>query len=214
MKNKALRLKPKTREEWLHLKESGIGSSEIAAIVGLSPWMTSSELLQIKMGMKKAPDISDHADVSRGVRMEKPLRELFKADHPEYKVTYHQFDMLYQEATPFMRSTLDGEVRDGKLHGCIEIKTSTPNGKAGWEKWNIRIPDYYYVQLVSQIYNAGLDFGILYACLINRENDKTIREYRVEREEVEEDMLWIVDKAKEFWSHVESKTIPPMTILI
>lgn len=208
------RLKPKTREEWLALRSSGLGASEMAAVVGLSPWMTASELLEIKMGMKTAPDISESAEVSRGVRMEKPLRELFKATHPDMKVTYHPFDMLYREDTPFIRSTLDGEIKDGKRKGVLEIKSSSPNGKAGWDKWKEQIPQNYYVQCLCQLWASGCDFAILYAALINRENDMMIREYRIEREDAEEDIQWLVEKAKDFWNSVQNRSIPPMTLVI
>ena len=210
---KPLRKKPKTREEWLELRRTGLGSSEMSAVVGLSPWMTASELYEIKTGIKQAKDLSDNEEVSRGVRMEKPLRELFKATHPDMKVTYHPFDMLYQETTPFMRSTLDGEIKDGKRHGVLEIKSSSPNGKAGWDKWKDQIPQTYYIQVLSQLWNTGYDFAILYAALINRENDMTIREYRIERADVEEDIEWLVEKATEFWNNVQSQSVPPLTFV-
>ena len=33
-------IRPKDRNEWLELRKAGIGSSEVATIVGLNPWET------------------------------------------------------------------------------------------------------------------------------------------------------------------------------
>lgn len=211
---KPCRQRPKTREEWLTLRKSGIGASEAAAIVGLSPWMTASELYEIKSGIKQPKEISDNEEVSRGVRMEKPLRELYKSQHPDYKVVHHPYDMLCQKDREWMFATLDGEVTDGnKRKGILEIKTSTPNGKAGWAKWNERVPDNYAVQVIHQMLATGYDFVDLFAALINREDDMTIRTYHFERSDMEEDLAWLLEKETEFWNNVQNHYVPPMTIV-
>lgn len=211
---KPLRKKPKTREEWLSLRKSGIGASESAAVVGLSPWMTASELYEIKTGLKQARDLSDNEEVSRGVRMEKPLRELYKSQHPDYKVVHHPYDMLYQKERPWMFATLDGEVKDSDKHsGVLEIKTASPNGKAGWAKWNEQIPEAYMAQILHQLICSGYDFVDLFAALINREDDMTIRTYHFERADLEEDMAWLLEKETEFWNNVQNQSVPPLTFV-
>lgn len=211
---KPLRKKPKTREEWLSLRKSGIGASESAAVVGLSPWMTASELYEIKTGLKQAKDLSDNEEVSRGVRMEKPLRELYKSQHPDYKVAHHQYDMLYQKERPWLFATLDGEVKDNnKRSGILEIKTASPNGKAGWAKWNEQVPETYFMQCCHQLLASGYDFVDLFAALINREDDITIRTYHFERADLEEDMAWLLEKETEFWNNVQNQSVPPLTFV-
>ena len=49
--------------QWHAERAKGIGGSEAAAIVGLSPWCSNVELWQRKTGRKAAPDISDNAAV-------------------------------------------------------------------------------------------------------------------------------------------------------
>ena len=209
------RIKPKNREEWLcKRKEIGLGASEAAAVIGLSPWMTASELFEIKTGIRQAPDLSDNEMVSRGIRLEKPLREMYKADHPMYKVRYHQFDMLFQKDRPFMFATLDGEVIDDEgRRGLIEIKTSSPNGKAGWAKWRDRVPDQYACQIYHQLAATGFEFADLVAALYDRENDKSLRTYHFERSECEEDIAYLIEKETEFWNSVQNRSIPPMTLV-
>ena len=43
-------IRPKNREEWLEVRKNGIGSSEVATIVGLNPWQTPYQLWRIKTG--------------------------------------------------------------------------------------------------------------------------------------------------------------------
>lgn len=44
-------IRPKDREEWLQVRKSGIGSSEVATIVGLNPWETPYQLWRRKVGL-------------------------------------------------------------------------------------------------------------------------------------------------------------------
>lgn len=44
-------IRPKNRAEWLEYRKSGIGSSEVATIVGLNPWETPYQLWRRKMGL-------------------------------------------------------------------------------------------------------------------------------------------------------------------
>ena len=44
-------IRPKDRAEWLEYRKSGIGSSEVATIVGLNPWETPYQLWRRKIGL-------------------------------------------------------------------------------------------------------------------------------------------------------------------
>ena len=101
-----------TREEWLAGRVQGIGASDAAATCGMSPWMTPVELWKLKTGAEQAKDLSDNAAVQLGVRMEPTIRDFFAAMHPEFRVEYHQFDILYQQERPWLFATLDGELID------------------------------------------------------------------------------------------------------
>lgn len=49
-------IRPKDRNEWLELRKAGIGSSEVATIVGLNPWETPYQLWRRKLGLDPAKD--------------------------------------------------------------------------------------------------------------------------------------------------------------
>lgn len=204
-----------SREEWLNARrECGIGASEAAAVVGVSPWMTPMELWRLKVGAAQSKDLSGSAAVSRGVRMEPVLRDLYAAMHPHYTVDYHAYDILCQEDRPWLFATLDGEVTDDQgRRGVLEIKTSTPNGKLGWAKWDGRVPDNYMTQILHQMLATGWDFVDLLASLENMDGDLSIRTYRFERTELTDDLAWLLEREEDFYkNHVLTGT-PPAAIL-
>ncbi len=210
------RLSFETKAEWLAGRLRGIGGSEAAAAVGLSPWQTPMQLWRIKIGAETPKDISDNTAVQQGVRMESPLRDMFRAIHPEFQIEYHPYDILYQKYRPFVFATLDGEITDTDgRKGILEIKTATPNGAAGWAKWaDGNMPQNYYVQCCHQLLATGYDFVRLFAALYSMSGDITLREYEIERSEVEEDMKWLIAKETEFWDRCVRGELPPMPLIL
>lgn len=208
------RLHFENREDWLAGRMQGIGASEAAAVVGMSPWMSKLELWRLKVGAEKPKDLSGSAAVSRGVRMEPALRGLYTAIHPGRTVDYYPYDILYQKERPFIFATLDGEITDERgRKGILEIKTSSPNGKAGWAKWDGHIPDHYYCQILHQMLATGYEFVDLMASLENMDGDLSIRTYHFERAEQETDMAWLLEKETDFYQNNVLNGVPPAAIL-
>lgn len=205
------------RESWLIARgRQGIGGSEAAAAVGLSPWMTPLELWRLKTGQTKAKDLSGNAAVEKGNQWEPILRDLFAATHPEYQVEYHQYDILYQDERPWLFATLDGELlkEDGRK-GVLEIKTATPNGKTGWGKWsNGSMPENYYVQCCHELLASGFDFVRLFACLFSMDGSYTIKEYEVERCDAQDDIDWLLEQETRFWNRNVLGGMIPATPLV
>ena len=208
------RICPTNREEWLAARQiQGIGASEAAAIVGLSPWMSKNELWYIKTGKKIAKDLSGNAAVEQGIRMEGAIRTVFAARHPEFQVEHHAYDILYQTERPWLFATLDGEITESFADSSVkkyplEIKTSTPRGKADWDKWSDGIiPDNYYIQILHQMLATGWDGAYLTAFLYGKE-DITIREYEFWRKDCEADLNWLLKEETAFQESIVSGQKP------
>ena len=202
------RICPTNREEWLAARQiQGIGASEAAAIVGLSPWMSKNELWYIKTGKKIAKDLSGNAAVEQGIRMEGAIRTVFAARHPEFQVEHHAYDILYQTERPWLFATLDGEITESFADSSVkkyplEIKTSTPRGKADWDKWSDgKIPDNYYIQILHQLLATGWEKAYLTAFLYGKE-DIIIREYDFLRKDCEADLNWLLKEETAFHESV------------
>lgn len=212
------RLTPATREEWLALRRTqGIGGSEAAAVVGMSPWMSSFDLWRIKTGKEAEPDISDRADVAEGVRMEPALRMLFAARHPEFTVEHHPFDMVYQSDRPHSFSTLDGEFYPNGMperRRVLEFKKCAPPNRAKWEEWDGGVPQHYYVQVLKHLLDTGYEGETLMAALIRQSGEIIIREYEFTRADCADDMAWLAGQIDDFWSNVRSGRIPPQKLTL
>lgn len=203
----------KDRESWLEGRENGIGASEASAVLGFSPWLSSIELWKRKVGLVTPREIVGNAAIDRGKRMEGALRNLFAAQHPEYRVDYHEFDILYQANRPWLTATLDGELHDEKdRFGVLEIKTALCSKRTDWEKWKDQVPDYYAVQCFHQMLATGAEFVKLYAWLCNIDGDASLRTYTFERSDHKEDLDYLLERETEFWGYVEKRIMPPMVI--
>lgn len=211
------RRKIDNHDDWiLARKEQGIGASSAAAIVNMSPFQSSTDLWKELTGQKERPDISDKEEVIRGHKLEPILRDLFVSTHPQFEMEYHPYDLLFQESRPWAFCTLDGEIVETETgkHGIWECKTASLSNKAAWAKWDGKAPDQYFIQLLWQMSASGYDFAILYGALFSLNGSITIREYRYEREDFEDDIAWLMAEADKFWQHVQNRTMPPMKLMI
>lgn len=204
------------RDTWLNGRaKQGIGASEAGSIAGCG-FQSRIDLWKLKTGRMKQRDLSGVAEVAEGRRMEEPIREFYRAMHPDVTVNHYPYDILYQHDRPWLFATLDGEIErsgdGGTERGILEIKNVTPSGKAGWEEWDKRIPDKYYFQILHQLLATGFRFAVLYAALHGADGSVTLREYEFRREDVQGDMDYYLAMAAEFWSYVQNDRMPPMPI--
>lgn len=209
---------PKNHEEWLQLRLKGIGASEASAIIGRNPYMSNQDLWKIKTGRKKAVDISSEAHVQYGHAAEGPIRELFALDYPQFEVSYGgEFDMVRNPDYPFIFSTLDGRLIEKATgrHGVYEGKTTEILRSMQKEKWKDKIPDNYYVQNLHQLLSTGWDFVVLHAQLKRVwEGDikSERRSYFIEREEVKDDLDYLLEAEIKFWDYVQRDEMPPLIL--
>lgn len=203
----------KDREEWLAHRD-GLGASEAGAACGCG-FRTPLQLWREKTGADTAPDLSDNPRVQFGNAVEEPLRALFRVMYPGYKLGFEPYTILRRDDHhTFMFSTPDGwllENSTGRI-GLYESKSATLLSAANYAEWKNQIPAGYYCQLLHSMYVGDFDFAVLFAILLNKENDAEIRAYWFEREEVKADIAWLVENETTFWKHVERRTMPPTKI--
>lgn len=185
----------KDEAEWLNGRMNGIGGSDASAVVGQNPYKTNIELFEEKIGHRRAEDISEKPYVIYGKRAEEYIRELFKLDYPQYKVEHYEFRILQSIEHPFMQASLDGELldQDGRK-GILEIKTTNILHSTQREKWNGRIPQNYYIQVLHYLLVTGYDFVVLRAHLISRLGNNVytqVKHYFIEQSEVLEDLEYL-----------------------
>lgn len=204
------------RIAWLDARKNHIGGSDAAACVGMNPYKDNVRLWEEKMGMVLPEDISDKEYVQYGTEAEKYLRELFALDFPEYQVLYDENNMFLNPDFPWMHASLDGELVDQRgRHGILEIKTTNILQSMQREKWNDRIPDNYYCQILHYLAVTECDFAVLKARLKSEWNGELIireKHYFIERSEVEEDIKMLVEAERRFWECIKSGRSPDLIL--
>ena len=211
------RISAKSHDEWLENRKKGIGGSDAAAILGISPFKTNVDLYLEKTGQKIPEDISDEEKVKYGHDAEDPLRILFMIDHPEYELFHDEYMILQNTTYPFMQASLDGELTEiatGRK-GIYEGKTTEIMNKRMLNEWNGQVPIYYYVQCLQYLIVTGYDFVWLRAELkfawdMNR---KEIRDYYFTKEEAINDMKYLFKKELKFWKKNILEGVRPGLIL-
>lgn len=202
--------------EWLKARQKGIGGSDASAVIGRNPYKTNIDLFEEKIGQYVAEDISQKPYILYGTNAEEPIRQLFKLDYPKYLVEHHENCILQGIEYPFLQASLDGELTDevGRK-GILEIKTANILQNMQYEKWNQRIPDNYYVQILHYLLVTGYDFAILRAHLISKCGNEVrtqVKHYFFERSEIKTDLTYLLNEEIKFWRYVEAKKKPPLVL--
>lgn len=228
-------VEPGTREAWEAMRDpfaegglQGIGTSELAAALGHSPYKTPLELWQEKTGLR--PRGADNEAMQRGRDNEAETRAWFAMNHREFRVDYHATRYYVSEELPLF-TTLDGELEvleDAELHvtdprtgvhavmslrkgmhGILEIKDTMPRTEeayAGWSRW----PEMYVWQNAGQLRVTGFDFTVDVAH-ITGDYARKGGEYRIYgafAEEFASEHQEIADRLPSFWESVRTKTQP------
>ena len=197
--------------EWLAFRRTGIGGSDAAAILGKSHFKTNVKVWEEKTGLIEPDDISDKEQVKYGKAVEDLLLQMFALDNPEYEVTSNK-KIVYRRG--FMFASLDGELVEkatGEL-GIYEGKTAEIHKKIELEKWNKRVPDYYYVQILHYLIVTGRSFVVLKVqlkLLYTEEKTTMTKQYRFNRKDLLNDLAYLYRKEAAFWDSVIAGVKPP-----
>ena len=225
-----------SHEEWLQNRMNGIGGSEISAVIGCNPYMDNVHLWELKTGRRQAEDISHKPFVQYGTQAEMHLRGLFRLDFPQCKVEYIENNSFRNDRYPWAQASLDGWIyeeytqvdattieggsiqyikNEGRL-GILEIKTSDVLSSMHKERWKGNtIPQNYFCQCLFYMAVCEADFCILKAQLRTEFDGLPYlqtKHYRIEREDVQDDIDYLMAKGAEFWQYVQSDTRPPLVL--
>lgn len=187
-----------SQEQWLSLRQLGIGSSDAAVAVGLSPYKCPLSLWLEKTGRKQPDDLSSKEAVLWGIEFEPVLARVY-TKRTGYKVRRVNAVLQHPEY-PFMLANLDREIighPDGP--GILEIKTASYQSAPQWEDG---IPVAYQCQVLHQMAVTGHAWAEV-AVLIGGQD---FRLYRLARDE--EKMADLIAREARFW-HCVSEGIQP-----
>lgn len=186
-------------EQWLGFRRHGVGGSDVAPIMGVSPFRSPLEVWLEKTGRVEPDDISDRPAVYWGTILEDVVALEFARQHPEMKVK--KSNVVYQSVErPWAIASIDRALTCKGKRGILEIKTASAYKSHEWEDG---IPLYYQTQVLHYLSVTGWDFAWV-AVLIG---GNTYKEFKVEVDEA--DMLAVTKAVDEFWTDFVEADIMP-----
>lgn len=196
-------VKPDT-PEWMELRRGHVMASDVAAVLGLSPYATALDVWHAKRGQdREIPEMLAWI----GHRMEPVIADWLRKFHPELGQIRRGF-MAVSDEWPWLGATVDRvQQRTGRP---IELKTASRHGMKNWldDAGDVTVPVAYQVQVQTQLAVTGQDLAYVAVALAGSDfelievprDDVFIREH-------------LVPRTREFWGLVESGTPPhPATL--
>lgn len=164
-----------SREEWLAFRRQGIGGSDAAAVLGISPFRTGVDLYYDKLGQPVEDDEQNWVAKEVGTLLEDLVARIF-AKKTGLKVC--PMPVMFQHTEhPWMLADVDRLVKlpDGST-AILECKTTNYNARDKWEyDGKPIVPQYYEAQ--GRHYMAVMNLNRVYFCCLygNSEDDVIIR---------------------------------------
>lgn len=190
--------------EWHEARRSSLGASEVAAVLGLSPWQTPLSVYMAKMGVRN--EIPENLAYF-GRALEPVIAQWITDTRPEVGVLADGYSARSKK-WPWLTVSPDRVALAG-LHDTsrefdyipVELKTSSAFGR---DKWSEGVPLFYQAQVQAQI--AVLDAPYGWLAVLHGGNEPEL--YRVERDD---DFIdnHLIPKTKAFWEDHVLAQVPP-----
>jgi putative phage-type endonuclease len=187
-------------KEWREWRGRGLGASDAAAILGISPYTTPFELWLAMTGIREKEPFNEYAvaAMKRGTVLEPEARKLFEermgrkfpavsAEHDEYDFIRASFDGYCEETSELVEIKCPGKVDHAKaLKG--------------------EVPKHYYPQVQQQLLVSGAKL-CYYVSWDGLGKDLAIVEVRPDAEFQAKMLTALVD----FWKRVTERILPEVS---
>lgn len=187
-----------------------IGGSDLAAIIGVSPWKDAHALYLEKTGALP-PDEAETKAQRRGRLLESAIANLYAEDTGARIEQGDTFELPTAPGIPgraqvdFIEIVPVGDDTKETPRIPLEIKSASEFTRGQWgPSGTDDAPVYYCTQVHWQIAATGADFGRLVALL----GADDLRVYTIPRDE--KVIAYLLDAAREFWQRVQDRNPPPM----
>lgn len=181
-------------------RRRGIGSSDVATILGLNPWATPYDLWLVKTGQAAGPQENEAMRI--GTVLEEGVLAL-AADRLGERIV--KPTSTFVGCHPYMRANVDGMVRQAK-RGSEIVEAKTTGTTAQWgDEHTAEVPEHVKAQVMFQMMCASSDVAHI-ACL-QGDYGLRLKMYRVgfDAEYAE----YIGERVTRFWEHNVLGLVPP-----
>lgn len=193
---------PDQSAEWYAAREGCIGGSDIASVVGESPWTSRFTLWYRKAGRLTEEPESDA--MNWGKRLEPAICRRWQEDYPQLHPmpggTYRNVERPWQIANPDL---LVSDEPDGEPCALLEVKTASAFVSFEWGKSGSDLYPRYYADQVQWYLDV---FGLPLAYLVVLIGGSDYRCYEIRYDAVR--AAWLRAQGEEFLQTI-SDGIPP-----
>jgi putative phage-type endonuclease len=190
------------RHDWLAVRRTGIGGSDAAAAVGLSPYVSQLELWLDKTGRDAGLARPDPTDTTEPVYWGTLLEPIVAAAYTQQTGNrVRKVNAVLQHPTiPFMLANLDREIVGVPGVQILECKTA---GEFGARLWRDGVPEYVQLQVQHQLAVTGKGAADVAVLLCGQK----LEVHRIERDD--ELIARLIELERRFWQYVELDIPPP-----
>lgn len=180
------------RASWLAARRQGVGASDIAGIMGISPWTTPFQVWASKIS--DLPEVMDDEAMKWGRILEDVILNEWARERMARTVVIRNRQPLCRDIErPILIATPDALTGDR----VIEVKNSSD-----WS-W-VEPPVHYLAQMQWQLAVTGYEVGDLVVLHAGRH----LEHYEIKADP--EAQARMIEAATEFWGFVETNEPPPV----
>lgn len=202
----------RNRAAWLEARRGGLGASEVAGVLGVSPWTTPYKVWCDKVATTPPVELTTEPIVW-GHRAEAMIARAVGVDYPDLGRVEPSPGLLAHEEHPIIRATLDRTLvprrspRGTDPHGLLELKNiGTSMYRHAWVDGVP--PVYYLLQVLIQEAVSGLEVGYL-GVLVG--GQRLLEPYLVEYDH--DAATALIAACEEWWErYVVARVPPPLTV--
>lgn len=195
-------LRPTTHDEWLKIREGGIGSSEVGTILGLNPFETPYQLWRRKLGID--PPKEQNFAMRAGHYLEDAVSQFYRDETGKEIIKSSAGDWIirsdsypYMQVSPDRTYWIPGLPKNGANKGILECKTTQS------EVDGDSVPQHWFAQLQYQLGVAELQQGSLAWLTMGRSFG--YRDFEFDREFFD----YMAEEVTRFWvDNIQGKQEP------
>ncbi len=204
------------RTDFLARRKTGIGGSDIAAIIGLSPWRTPRDIYLDKKGLSEPEPETDAMywgttleDIVAREYSKRTGRKIERCNvlfqHPEHPFLIGNLDRVVYD-NPSKKPVVNGRLITRRI---LECKTASQYAAGDWgEAGTDQIPEYYKAQVQWYMGITGAEVCDVAVLIGNRD----FRIYTVYRDDAV--IAYLFGAGVAFWrEYIEKDIMPPAVTL-